>query len=153
LVLGGEPNGFRICADAYLAQFCHALGGTIMIELALGAYRRHGRNNFADNVVVGGLAPLSARRDHANDPRPMIASHILANQQELVRAIGIRRFVPLIEKFCPLPQALAILFNRKNGLGVWMWAWFLIQWVARHLRVMLFRASRVIAILRLAETP
>jgi glycosyltransferase involved in cell wall biosynthesis len=39
LVLSGEPNGFHICADAYLAQFCHAIGGTIMIELALGAYR------------------------------------------------------------------------------------------------------------------
>jgi hypothetical protein len=153
LVLSGEPNGFHICADAYVAQFSHALGGTIMIELALGAYRRHGQNNFADNVLVGGLAPLSARSDHENDPRPLIASRIAANQQELCSAIGIRRFVPLIEKFCPLPQALAILFNRKNGLGARMYAWFLMHWVARHLRVMIFRASRVIAVLRLSETP
>jgi len=153
LVLSVEPNGFQICADAYLAQFCHALGGTVMIERALGAYRRHGRNNFADNVLVGGLAPLSARSDHKNDPRPMIASHIAAHQQELCRAIGIRRFVPLIEKFCPLPDALAILFKRENGFGVRMYTWFLTLWLARNLRILVFRATRVMAILRFSETP
>jgi glycosyltransferase involved in cell wall biosynthesis len=152
LVLSGEPKGFRICADAYLAQFCHALGGTIMIELTLSAYRRHGRNNFADNVVLGGLAPMSTRSGLENDPRATIASQIFAKQQEFVRAIGIRRFVPLIEKFCPLPQAFAILLNRENGLGAKMYAWFLLQWVARHLRVVIFRASRIIAMLRLSET-
>lgn len=152
LVLGGGPSGFPICADAYLAHFCHALGGSFMIELPLGAYRRHGANNYATNVVVGGFSPLSDRRHHDN-PRPLIASHIRAHQQEFRRALGARRFVALVEKFCPLPQALALLFDRNNAVGAPMYAWFLMLWLTRHVRVMTFRARRIVGALRLSETP
>jgi hypothetical protein len=152
LVLDGSSNGFPLCADAYLAHFCHALGGSFMIEMPLGAYRRHGANNYASNVVIGGFSPLSDRR-HADNPRPMIAAHIGAHQPEFSRALGVRRFVALVEKFCPLPRALAILLNRNNDLGAPMYAWFALLWLTRHLRIMAFRARRIFGALRLTETP
>ena len=152
LVLNGSPSGFPICADAYLAHFCHALGGSFMIELPLGAYRRHGANNYANNVVIGGFSPLTDRR-HQDNPLPLIAAHIGAHQQELRRALGVRRFVALVEKFCPLPRALPILLNRNNNVGVPMYAWFLMLWLTRHFRVMTFRARRIFGALRLSETP
>ncbi len=153
LVLGGKPRGYAICADVYLAHFCHALGGTVMIEVPLSAYRRHGANNYADNVVIGGYSPQNTRRHHLENPGPLIASQIGAHQQDFRRAVGARRFVAMVEKFCPLPQALAILFNRKNGLGFKMYAWFLTLWVTRRLRVMKYVASRIMAASRLSETP
>jgi glycosyltransferase involved in cell wall biosynthesis len=153
LVLSENLSGFSICADAYLAQFCHALGGTVMIERPLGAYRRHGANNYATNLVIGGFSPLSGRRDHDENPRPLIAAQISARQDELRRALGVRRFVALVEKFCPLPQAWAILRDRKNPVGLPMLAWFLALWGVRHLRLAAFRARRVFGALRMSETP
>jgi len=150
LVLEGGPSAFRICADAYLAQFCHALGGTLMIELPLGAYRRHGANNYATNAVIGAYSPLSSGR-HEDNPRPLIAAHIRAHQREICRAVGARRFVALVEKFCPLPQALAILFDLGNEVKAPMYAWFLTLSVARHLRIVTYKVRRVFAALRLSE--
>jgi len=152
LVLSGRPSGFAVCADAYLAQFCHAIGGTAMIEVPLGAFRRHGANNYSTNVIVGGFAPLSDRHDHEENPRPLIASHINAHGDEFCRALGVRRFVALVEKFCPLPQALAIL-SRRGDVRLPMYAWFVMLWMARHLRLLTFRTRRVIGALRLTETP
>jgi glycosyltransferase involved in cell wall biosynthesis len=54
LLMPGEPERIRICADGYIFVISHYFAGSLIIEQALGAYRRHGANQFAYLPVVGG---------------------------------------------------------------------------------------------------
>jgi glycosyltransferase involved in cell wall biosynthesis len=47
----------HIGLDAYFARFAHSVGGTLVVDSALGAYRRHGQNIFSGNPVLGGQTP------------------------------------------------------------------------------------------------
>ncbi|MGH8557850.1 MAG: glycosyltransferase, partial [Methylococcales bacterium] len=47
-----EP--FRRCADNYMCHFAHLLGGSLLIPERLGFYRRHRRNLFSGNPIIGG---------------------------------------------------------------------------------------------------
>ena len=151
LALKGFPQGFVICADSYLAHFCHAIGGTFMIEMPLSAYRRHGTNNFSNNPVIGGLSPLG--RHLSSDPRPLIAEQIRAHREEFFQVLGPRRFVALVEKFLPLGQAIMAIFSRQRALGISSYLLFLALLVTRRVRTVVFRIRRIFAILKLNETP
>jgi len=153
LVLTGQLEGFRICADAYLVHFSHAIGGTLLIEMPLGAYRRHGGNYFADNLVIGGLSPLNAQRRQEDDPRHLVATQISARGQDFYHALGPRRFAALVEKFCSLPIAARVLFKGSTRLSWRTIAFFFLQRAARHSRIMIFRASRLLAVNNFSETP
>lgn len=52
-VLVDDLRDLRICADFFVFQFGHLLGGSLLISTPLGAYRRHGANNFAASASVG----------------------------------------------------------------------------------------------------
>jgi glycosyltransferase involved in cell wall biosynthesis len=54
-----------LAVDAYLARFGHAVGGTLLIDDAQGAYRRHGKNIWSTNAVLGGHTP-NATRDNTS---------------------------------------------------------------------------------------
>ena len=60
LVMPEEANDLRINTDCYVFVICHYFTGSLAIGSALGAYRRHGYNNFADNSVVGTNLPCAA---------------------------------------------------------------------------------------------
>jgi len=49
-----DVNALRFYADNYLAKFSHYLAGTLMIETALGCYRLHKSNLWANNPHLGG---------------------------------------------------------------------------------------------------
>jgi glycosyltransferase involved in cell wall biosynthesis len=48
-----RPERIRLCADAYLAQAAHMLGGTVRLERVLGGYRLHGSNGWAKQRLLG----------------------------------------------------------------------------------------------------
>jgi glycosyltransferase involved in cell wall biosynthesis len=55
-----DDEMFRIVGvDAYLARLAHLSGGTLLIDAAGGAYRRHGKNVWSRNDVLGGQTPSS----------------------------------------------------------------------------------------------
>jgi len=57
LVMPEDPDELRVCTDCYMFVICHYFTGSLAIGSALGAYRRHGNNSFANNAVMGaGLA-------------------------------------------------------------------------------------------------
>jgi len=49
-----NPEDLRICADGYLARAAHMLGGTVRLERALGFYRLHDGNSWANSRFFGG---------------------------------------------------------------------------------------------------
>ena len=47
--------------DSYFARFAHSVGGTLVIDSAQGAYRRHGKNRHSGNPMLGGQTPSGTR--------------------------------------------------------------------------------------------
>ncbi len=106
----------RICADEYLANFAHAIGGTAIIRKALGMYRRHGGNNFSNNAVLGGFVPLTRRSAATGpDPKASIAECLEQESAAFCDALGERQFANIVMRFCSIAQARAIL--RRNGVA------------------------------------
>ncbi|WP_314955778.1 glycosyltransferase family 2 protein [Bradyrhizobium cosmicum] len=61
----GEVFPAHVGIDSYYARLAHCLGGTLLIDAAHGAYRRHGGNTWSNNAVLGGQA-ASGRFDRAD---------------------------------------------------------------------------------------
>jgi glycosyltransferase involved in cell wall biosynthesis len=54
----------NITMDGYFGRFAHSVGGTLVVDSAQGAYRRHGKNIWSSNQVLGGQT-ANGSRDHA----------------------------------------------------------------------------------------
>jgi hypothetical protein len=115
LIMARELD-IKICADEYLANFAHAIGGTAIIRKVLGMYRRHGANNFSNNAVLGGFVPLTRRTTKAGaDPKKAIAECLAHDAERLCDVLGERQFANIVMRFCPVGRGWEIL--RRNNVG------------------------------------
>jgi len=104
----------RISADDFLANFAHAIGGTAIIDRVLGSYRRHGANNFADNLVLGGFAPLMRdRRTAQHTPRSHISICLEEDAARFREVLGERLFAVIVMRFCGVWKGLRILRRHR----------------------------------------
>ncbi|HEY7611105.1 MAG TPA: glycosyltransferase [Alphaproteobacteria bacterium] len=100
----------RISADDFLANFAHAIGGTAVIDRVLGSYRRHGANNFADNLVLGGFAPLLRdKRTAEHTPRSHIGACLEEDAAKFREVLGERLFAVVAMRFCGIRRGFRIL--------------------------------------------
>jgi glycosyltransferase involved in cell wall biosynthesis len=51
----------NISIDSYFGRFAHSVGGTLIVDSAQGAYRRHGKNFWSSNQVLGGQTANGSR--------------------------------------------------------------------------------------------
>jgi hypothetical protein len=151
LICDPPPDGRRVFADAYVVHFCHAIGGTVVIETPLSAYRRHGGNMYANNLLVGGLAPLSTRILTEQDEKPLIARQLATNMHKFRRALGLRRFVVTLEKFCSVRIMLRAVSDRSMEVGKKSLVLFLLMRASRWGRRGTNRLALLWAIARLRE--
>jgi hypothetical protein len=151
LIADPAPDGGNIFADAYMAHFSHAIGGTVMIELPLSAYRRHGGNMYANNTLVGGLAPLSTCWQQGQEPQGLIARQLEANLGRFRQALGLRRFVVTLEKFCSFAVMRRVIADPSMKVGRKSMALFLLMRASRHIRIAASRFALLWSIARLRE--
>jgi hypothetical protein len=151
LIFDPPPAGGRAFGDAYLAHFCHAIGGTVIIEMPLSAYRRHGGNQFADNALVGGLAPLSTRQHAEMDVTPLIARQLAMNPHKFRQALGLRRFVVTLEKFSSVRVILRAISDRSMQVGTKSLMLFMLMRASRWVQIRTGRLALLWAIVRLRE--
>lgn len=91
----GDHDGFpaHVGIDSYYARLAHCLGGTLLIDRAEGAYRRHGSNTWSNNGVLGGQA-ASGRFDRADlfNATLAVARKTLADRRDdIAQEFGDRR--------------------------------------------------------------
>lgn len=151
LIFDPPPQGGRCCGDAYLAQFCHAIGGTVIIEMPLSAYRRHGGNTYANNHLAGGPAPLSTRTHADRDVAPVIGQQLAMNADKFRHALGLRRFIVTLEKFGSVTVMLRVARDPTMRVGVRSLLLFLLLRVSRSVRIRAGRLALLWAIARLRE--
>jgi hypothetical protein len=90
LLIPQKAELLRLGADFYLIAMAHAFAGSLAINLPLGAYRRHGQNNFASLPVLGttGLAPLAATAGNAHNVYRAMMQHLLDANEQMCRAFS-----------------------------------------------------------------
>lgn len=100
IVMSDRTRGLRISADFYLFQFCHLIGGTMLVPGAHGAYRRHGANNFARDVTLSHRTITGAGKGYGA-MWALIREEIVANGDFLRALLGRNPFIALISILYP----------------------------------------------------
>lgn len=64
IIMPTDTSGYLHCADNYLCHFANIIGGSMLLPENLGCYRRHGKNCFSNNSLVGLRTPTGDMRNH-----------------------------------------------------------------------------------------
>jgi len=77
LIATDNTEEFRVCADYYVVHFANLLGGSMLFDRAKANYRRHGKNNFSKNFVIGGHRPTGHDKYHAHPSQEALQKELL----------------------------------------------------------------------------
>lgn len=107
-----DTSALGLCADNYLANIAHLLGGSALIPEVLTLYRLHRDNNFATRVVLGIGSWLGPAERHMSwlETRRLIASQ-LAEQAEIFSIPLLPR--GLLIRLLMVSDLRTLLRNRK----------------------------------------
>jgi glycosyltransferase involved in cell wall biosynthesis len=85
LLIPANTDGLRLGADIYLIVLSHYFTGSFVVRNALGAYRRHGMNQFSSLPVSGapGSAPISKVIANAQNAYRAMFEHLLTANQRI----------------------------------------------------------------------
>jgi glycosyltransferase involved in cell wall biosynthesis len=88
----------RICADNYLVHFCNLIGGSLLIPSIHGCYRRHGKNGFGKNDIIGGHLSVGDMSEHPDHEivRKMVVERLFDIHPRLKRLVGEGGFMNLL---------------------------------------------------------
>lgn len=141
-VLSRADGAFRKCADNYICHFCNLLGGSILIPRVLGCYRRHQKNLFSSNPLIGGRLPTGDMRNHPSHQLMLqhICERLLECRDQFIALLGMIGFMHVLAKVT-LPKYLWRHGFRIFRLGVrpaikfcWIYALLQIRTIIRMLR-------------------
>jgi glycosyltransferase involved in cell wall biosynthesis len=96
LAIPEHAEALKMYADVYLAPICHYFTGSIVLDEALGAYRRHGKNNFSTLPVLGAMTLHSASEMQPFLVQEAMLRHLLDQQDAFSAMFGksrVRKFV------------------------------------------------------------
>ena len=102
-VVAEAGDAFRKCADNYLAHFSNLLGGSILMPTVLGCYRRHQRNTFSKNPLVGGRLPTGDMRHHPTHDVVLgsIRRRLLDCPDQFIALLGMSGYLQILSKVTP----------------------------------------------------
>ena len=119
-VLADADEAFRKCADNYVAHFCNLLGGSILMPAVLGCYRRHQRNTFSNNPLIGGRLPTGDMRHHPAHKLVLrsIRARLLECREQFIALLGRSGFLHTLSKVTPLTDLWHHGREIRNGAGI-----------------------------------
>ena len=137
LIMPRDGTTFRICADYYIAHFCHLIGDSLLVPTIHGCYRRHGGNNFGTNPVLGNINSVGNLDKHPPHDlfRQTMIRHVLDNHDlfyPIFMGKGLVQFLLRLAKPRELPGLVARYpkaFPRPLRHYLWLAAK---QWWAKH---------------------
>ena len=99
-VLSDSDDAFRRCADNYVCHFSNLLGGSILIPMVLGCYRRHLNNAFSNNPLIGGRLPTGDMRNHPTHHLVLhhISERLFECNQQFISLLGVGGFFDALSK-------------------------------------------------------
>ena len=123
LVMPTDGTTFRICADYYIAHFCHLIGDSLLVPTIHGCYRRHGGNNFGSNPVLGNINSVGNLDKHPPHDlfRWTMIRHVLDNYDvfyPIFMGKGLVQFLLRLVKMSELPR-LAVQYPKVFPGPLW----------------------------------
>lgn len=128
LLMPERPDELRICSDWYIFVLCHYFTGSLLVDSSLGAYRRHRKNNFADNPVISFMPSAeSAIARHRKVVVRMMLEHLVNQRDKLAtifagsdvnRLIGILYAETLREGYSASSLPIARTIGLKNAFKI-----------------------------------
>jgi len=108
-IMPDDKTTFRICADYYLAHFCNLIGDSLLVPTIHGCYRRHEKNNFASNPVLGNINSVGDLTKHPPHDlfRETMIRHVLQNYDRFFPIFmekGLVHFLLRLVKIRELPR-------------------------------------------------
>ena len=107
--------------DGYFARFGHSVGGTLVVDTAQGAYRRHGKNLWSGNPILGGQTP-NGSRDQIERFRnsQQIARHVLMTKHhDYLRLFGGELYYSIAWQLMPNKDFLRFAKRHEEDRAIW----------------------------------
>jgi glycosyltransferase involved in cell wall biosynthesis len=98
LIKTENTDDFRICADYYIVHFANLLGGSLLYNSVKVSYRRHGKNHFSKNFIIGGHKPTGDMRSGVHPSHTALQKEILSRL--ILDADNFLPYFPSIERYC-----------------------------------------------------
>jgi glycosyltransferase involved in cell wall biosynthesis len=99
LIIPKETSGMRLCADYYLAVFCHWITGSLTIGRVHSFFRMHRNNHFSSNSVLGGSYPAGNFSPALRSSfEKSIADHIIDNIEHFQHILGLGYCLTIIKR-------------------------------------------------------
>ncbi|QSV44939.1 glycosyltransferase [Geobacter benzoatilyticus] len=100
LIVPGNTDTYRICADNYICHFANLVGGSLLIPTVHGCYRRHGSNHFSSNRILGGDHPTGDMERHPkhHEIRLGIFAHLCEKSDWFIPALSKGKFLKTVAK-------------------------------------------------------
>jgi hypothetical protein len=142
-VLGDTDEAFRKCADNYVAHFSNLLGGSILMPTVLGCYRRHQRNTFSNNPLIGGRLPTGDMRHHPAHQQVLdsIRARLLECREQFISLLGPSGYLHTLGQVTPMADLWRHRQKLSNSIGSGnagtfysMFGLILLRTIARRLR-------------------
>jgi hypothetical protein len=107
--------------DSYFARFAHSVGGTLVIDSAQGAYRRHGKNKHSGNPVLGGQTPNGSRDllEKFNKCHLVARQTLTTRYLELRALLGGELYYSIMWQLMSNQDFLDFAKTHEEDRGVW----------------------------------
>lgn len=108
-----QPEAYMRAADAYLNPFCHALGGSALLDMPLSFYRIHDSNYYSIHETLLGMRsgrPEFELKKHQLAQETV--EFIFANSGRFHAILGAQRFWGLLEQV-----SMSISGSKLSGLS------------------------------------
>jgi hypothetical protein len=107
--------------DGYFARFAHSVGGTLVADIAQGAYRRHGKNIWSSNAVVGGQTSNGTRDQigRFQNSQQVARETLVAKHRDLLRLLGGDLYYSIAWQLMSNKEFLAFVKNHQEDKAIW----------------------------------
>lgn len=107
--------------DSYFARLAHSVGGTLVVDSAQGAYRRHGKNLWSSHPVLGGQTPSGSRDQirRFQDCQRVARHTLMTKHRDLARLLGGELYYSIAWQLMSNKEFLAFVQGHEEDRTIW----------------------------------
>ena len=107
--------------DGYFARIGHSVGGTLVVDSAQGAYRRHAKNLWSYNSVLGGQTPNTTRDQirRFHNTVQIARRSFVTKHQDFVRLFGHQLYYSIVWQLMSNQDFLDFVSGHDEDRAYW----------------------------------
>jgi glycosyltransferase involved in cell wall biosynthesis len=107
--------------DSFFARLAHSVGGTLVVDSAQGAYRRHGKNVWSSNPVLGGQTPNGSRDllERFEITLRVARQTLVTRHRELTRLLGGELYYGIAWQLMSNQEFFAFVQRYETDRSIW----------------------------------